>query len=285
MDSLWYLLFVSLAFSGYIQGTNGAVSFGQLSDFMASLWHSDTNAARSVSVNLQGHTSTGSTSDRASGRLINNVDDYYLLNKPTYSALVSLLNNYNRHIGSSEYSTSTERSEITHFLDVISKTSVMQKAHQFLHQHGYVGSTWSSFETNLREIWFETYPRHGSTYDSSGFEHVFVGETDTNEVVGFHNWIQFHLQEKAGHVNYMGYIFSKQPRVLGVHFEWYDKTKSLGSFMYGTSPEYDMAMFTVCYYARRNQGCDFTVDGHNIHVQTYDTTHGGGHHLGSAYLG
>lgn len=55
------------------------------------------------------------------------------------------------------------------------------------------------------------YPRHGThAADSSGFEHVFVGEVDAKEVVGFHNWIQFHLQEKSGNLNYLGYIFHKQ---------------------------------------------------------------------------
>ena len=49
--------------------------------------------------------------------------------------------------------------------------------------------------------------RGSSAQDSSGFEHVFVGETrDHKEVLGFHNWIQFYLQEKAGNVDYQGYI-------------------------------------------------------------------------------
>ena len=42
--------------------------------------------------------------------------------------------------------------------------------------------------------------------DSSGFEHVFVGESRDKEVIGFHNWIQFYLQERRGNVDYQGYI-------------------------------------------------------------------------------
>lgn len=39
---------------------------------------------------------------------------------------------------------------------------------------------------------------------------MFVGETrDKSEVVGFHNWIQFYLQEKHGNVDYQGYISKK----------------------------------------------------------------------------
>ena len=50
-------------------------------------------------------------------------------------------------------------------------------------------------------------------YDSSGFEHVFVGETKgSRDVIGFHNWIQFYLQEKAGHVDYQGYILGTKVR-------------------------------------------------------------------------
>lgn len=42
--------------------------------------------------------------------------------------------------------------------------------------------------------------------DSCGFEHVFVGETKSGtEIIGFHNWIQFYLQEKNRHLDYKGY--------------------------------------------------------------------------------
>jgi len=54
--------------------------------------------------------------------------------------------------------------------------------------------------------------------------------------------------------------------------------------MYGSSPELEIAMYTVCYYTRRNRNCDFSVDGHNMEIVTFDTTHGGGNHVGTAYV-
>ena len=33
-----------------------------------------------------------------------------------------------------------------------------------------------------------------------------MGETRDGKILGFHNWIQFYLQEKAGNVDYQGYV-------------------------------------------------------------------------------
>lgn len=277
-------VFVFLLVSDASVRVYASVTNDQLSDFMASIWSSDVNAATGIKVNLQGHTSTGATSDQAPSSLFTYVNDYYYFHRPTYAALIRLLDNYNHVIGGAEHSTYEEDQEITAFLDEISKTSVMQKTLQFLHQHGYVGSTWRSLETELRRIWFGFYPRHGHVADSSGFEHVFVGEIDSKNVIGLHNWIQFRLQEQKGNVDYMGFIFSKQPNIVGIHFKWLSKVKPLGGFMYGTSPEFDIAMYTVCFFTRRNQKCDFSMNGHNVEVQTYDINHGGGIHLGTAYV-
>lgn len=54
-----------------------------------------------------------------------------------------------------------------------------------------------------------------SSPDSSGFEHVFVGETrGRRTVIGFHNWIQLYLQEKLGHIDYKGYsVNANSPQV------------------------------------------------------------------------
>jgi hypothetical protein len=71
----------------------------------------------------------------------------------------------------------------------------------------------------LHDLWFRMYKRDRSSKgpDSSGFEHVFVGEVSPDYksgehiVKGFHNWIQIHRQEiiLAGKLNYRGYIRPK----------------------------------------------------------------------------
>lgn len=38
---------------------------------------------------------------------------------------------------------------------------------------------------------------------------VFIGEVDEGKVSGFHSWIQFHFEERAGRVNYLGYLLPK----------------------------------------------------------------------------
>ena len=53
--------------------------------------------------------------------------------------------------------------------------------------------------------------------DSSGFEHVFVGEEKDGVIVGLHNWIQMYQEEKKGNFNYMGYIKPK-PQNRGVSY-------------------------------------------------------------------
>lgn len=64
-------------------------------------------------------------------------------------------------------------------------------------------------ETEVLLCFFSTRP------DSSGFEHVFVGETrGRRTVIGFHNWIQLYLQEKLGHIDYKGYsVTANSPQV------------------------------------------------------------------------
>lgn len=89
----------------------------------------------------------------------------------------------------------------------------MKRAHRYLNDKGKSPREMREFKQQLYDLWFKLYRRtRGSrALDSSGFEHVFVGETrGGNEVLGFHNWIQFYLQEKVGNVDYQGYILGKK---------------------------------------------------------------------------
>ena len=64
MHDLWTGIFFCF------QGNHAAVTDGELSDFMQSIWNGDVNAATDVRINLQSHTSTSSSIDRASGRYV-----------------------------------------------------------------------------------------------------------------------------------------------------------------------------------------------------------------------
>ena len=79
------------------------------------------------------------------------------------------------------------------------------------------------------DVWMAPYRRYRAN-DSSGFEHVFVGEEKKGQIIGLHNWVQYYqharsharthtrtharthvplhryyLEEKKGNINYLGW--------------------------------------------------------------------------------
>lgn len=75
----------------------------------------------------------------------------------------------------------------------------------------------TSYREVIKELWFNLYARSSSgPINSSGFEHVLVGEISSSKVSGFHNWIQFYLEEKKGAINYQGWVSRNQVRLLHV---------------------------------------------------------------------
>ncbi|XP_013390492.1 poly(U)-specific endoribonuclease-C-like, partial [Lingula anatina] len=136
------------------------------------------------------------------------VNEASLLQKPSYSLFFSLLDNYNPYTGQLETLSSDELYEIDQYLDYVLTTPVMVTLITFLKQKGYTSSD-SVFRDLLDELWFQLYPRSSSgPVDSSGFEHVMVGELEPSSVTGFHNWFRFYQLEKAGSLTYTGFILS-----------------------------------------------------------------------------
>ena len=57
----------------------------------------------------------------------------------------------------------------------------------------------------MYKIWFYRYKRL-EYRDSSGFEHVFLGEISRGKVTGFHNWIQLYHLERKNELDYRGFF-------------------------------------------------------------------------------
>ncbi|PIN17890.1 Placental protein 11 [Handroanthus impetiginosus] len=121
-------------------------------------------------------------------------------------------------------------------------------------------------------------------------------ERGQQEVSGFHNWIQpenrtrdqkeklgiltrkcnrlrssmhrilkIFSKEAKGRVDYQGYIFPRrqgnvpdsETQLLTIQFKWNDVLKSVSSTLIGVSPEFEIAIYTLCFY----------LGGEDNHVQ------------------
>ena len=80
-----------------------------------------------------------------------------------------------------------------------------------------------------------------------------------------------------------------QPYVVGANFAWRpsqssrDAIKALGSFFIGTSPEFDLALYTLCAFEFTNAICNVRLGGTDYRIQTWDINHKSGLQIGSAY--
>ncbi|CAI8609482.1 unnamed protein product [Vicia faba] len=195
--------------------------------------------------------------DMAQGSLFTWVSDD-VFRKPTYARFLSLLDNYNPHQGSKEVVTSEEKQEQASFIEEISRTAPIKYLHKFLASKGIISGSSQDFKRLLTSLWFDLYNRCGTSGSSSAFEHVFVGEIkQTSEVSGFHNWLQFYHEEANGRVDYQGYIFPRrrgetpdsETQLLTIQFEWNGVLKSVSSTLVGVSPEFEIALYTLCFFA------------------------------------
>ncbi|XP_041109852.1 poly(U)-specific endoribonuclease-A-like [Polyodon spathula] len=120
--------------------------------------------------------------------------------------------------------------------------------------------------------------------DSCGFEHVLVGETRSKQVIGFHNWIQFYLQEKQNHLNYRGNKARsnkhrpEEDQLLTFQFSCKDQLKPVRSSFIGVSPEFEFAVYTICFLMSHTHSV-VKVDEYELELVVY--RHGGC--IGSSY--
>lgn len=227
--------------------------------------------------------------DHASQPLFSNVNENKMRNMTTFSRFTALLDNYERSTGVAERVTTEELTEMNLFLDAVLETEVMKRAHTYLVSKGQSNSNLRLFKNQLRLIWFHLYHRQRNAgLDSCGFEHVFVGETKSGtEIVGFHNWVQFYLQEKNAHLDYKGYkarnhdLPDQDDHVLNLQFSWHGLLKPVGSAFIGTSPEFEMALFTIVFLMNTERSTTVVVNIDQCQMELVVIRHG--RSLGTAY--
>lgn len=269
----------------------------ELSNLFNELWTLDVNRMTpgiDYTLSVQGRAGyvtqgTHNVHDHASQPLFSNVNEEKLRNITTVSSFLTLLDNYERSTGTIERVTTDELTEISVFLDAVLQTEVMKRTHRYLVSKQKSSANLRLFKNQLNLIWFHLYRRQrNSGLDSSGFEHVFVGETKSgSEIIGFHNWIQFYLQEKNNLLDYKGYkagrhdIPDHDDHVLNLQFSWHSLVKPVGSAFIGTSPEFEMAIFTVVFLMNTDRTTTVLVNIDQCQMELVVIRHG--RCLGTAY--
>lgn len=242
------------------------------------LWDLDVNRLTpnvDYKINVQRGKKPFQRGDGARDPLFTSVDKN-AFRRPTYRAFIALLDNYEAECGVAEKVTSTERREMTTFLNAVMETAPMQFCHRYCvaNSEQKIPTSTSEFKKLLYKIWFELYRRSGCK-DSSGFEHVFTGEIKNGEVTGFHNWIKFYLEEKNGNLDYFGYIKPRNRNdapvdsddyLLTVQFKWHGVMKNVGTMFLGVSPEFEFALYTLCFLMGNEQN--------NLELDTGDEVFG-----------
>lgn len=210
--------------------------------------------------------------------------------RPTYARFCDLLDNYNPNQRASELVTSDEKHEETAFVEEISRTAPIKYLHKYLVAKGLVPYHYEGFKRKMKSLWFDLFDRSGTCDSSSAFEHVFVGEVkqrQTKEVSGFHNWIAFYLEEAKGTIDYQGYIFPRrrgqipasQTQLLTIQFTWNGVLKSLSSTLIGVSPEFEIALYTLCFYGGEQDNY-IELGPYNVNMRCYRLE---GDKIGSAF--
>ncbi len=74
-----------------------------------------------------------------------------------------------------------------------------------------------------------------------------------------------------------------QPGVINTRMIWRGKPKKQVTFFVGTSPEFDISIYTLCLLARTNKECNVEINQYKVPIKTFDVDHVPGLQIGSAF--
>ncbi|ORX60918.1 hypothetical protein BCR36DRAFT_3727 [Piromyces finnis] len=212
---------------------------------------------------------------------------------PTIKLFNDLLDNYTPELGVSETINQKEKKEINKFIDSICETTPMKYCFNYLVSKNEISDDLSEFKNELYNIWFRGYYRK-AVNDTSAFEHVFVGEVKENNdgVIGFHNWITIYKEEQKGNFDYRGWIpprknaeTNEKPDqdsfALSIKFDWKGIEKPVTSCLIGTSPECEVAMYTLMYYL--SEEVEVNYENYKIKFIMHTFENRNGKNIGTCY--
>ncbi|XP_046832487.1 AT-rich interactive domain-containing protein 1A-like [Vespa crabro] len=225
------------------------------------------NLTKYIIMNLQARSNPGNVTDVAERQLLYVQSDAY--NILTIKVIRMLYENYERNSSKKENRTFEKRMEENIFLDVILNTNVMHTAMKWLSSRGFIDPDDFERKDILRHIWFTQF--HGT---SSGFERVFASEVygDT-DILGVQDWIYFNHEESSKNINYMGYVdkmdLGNKASLVKLNFNMNGITRPNVTIFVGTTPELEMALYTICFYARPNNLCPVSLGNTTFNIYTH----------------
>ncbi|VDO59326.1 unnamed protein product [Haemonchus placei] len=180
-----------------------------------------------------------------------------------------------------------EKRETSTFLTTVLESKPWKVLYRYLNQKGHPFAVSPLvFRYWIAQLWFVHYSRARGRADTSGFEHIFMGEEKNNEISGLHNWLRFYTLEKNAteHFDYKGFIIKRGNVMASLKFMWGDDLKRSGSLLIGTSPEYEMALYTLCFLARRGRDqCEVEIDGCPLLITSFDIVQNNKVFIGSIF--
>lgn len=246
------------------------VELGSINILMEKLWQIDSNKFifnKDFRLNTQGKINKNNFTDESPYPLF----EYANLKKfktPTYKYFLKISKFFSREIGVTETETEYKTEEIMKFINAMCNTQIFLYLYYFLSDRKIVNHL-LDFPKYIYELWFGSITKK-SINDSSAFEHIFIGEVSDKKILGFHNWIQFYMEEKIGRINYYGHnndVSNNFPYIMEITFAWENRVKSTSTMFIGMSPEFELALYTICYHLSGDSNMiEFKINNDHIRI-------------------
>lgn len=198
--------------------------------------------------------------------------------KPTFRTFLDLLPNFepsSEEFGRLNAEVEAIQENIDKFLTEVLNTRVFQELYWFLVRNDLVLPNKAKFKDDLFRVWFNN--KNITQEQLSGFQKIFVGETVFNpRKVSFRNWLQFFNLELTTKLNYYGYVrfLRNDPMIISPMFSWEKGTAVSDNMFVGSTPEFELALYTLCFYVSPGKDCQCKLNTRRIMVKTVTSADG-----------